>query len=398
MDALLDSFARLAIAVGVNVQPQQELIIAAPLEAAPFVRSLAGAAYARGASLVTPIYDDPELLRTRLLESNAEELDRAEGWLANSVAQKLREGAAYISVLGPRPDLLSGVDINRILRAHKAQAQEFAAQAAIIANMESNACSVPFVTGTWARQVFPDNEPDAARRLLWSALIDAVGGAHSATAEQTAWQRLRALSERRARLQARDFRALQFTGPGIRLKIGLAEGHIWRGGQDVSSRGVAFAPVLPAGALFTATAPETTEGVIAFSRPIAIAGDYVDGLEIRFEEGAATRVTATRGQHTFARLLDSDPGARQLGKVALIEATAPLARHGICFHNPMLDAVSAPHIAFGATLPATLRDAAAGNKSAIHIDAMFDAAGLVVDGIDRDGTSHAVLRDGIFVV
>ena len=101
-DALLDMFARLAISIGVNVQPRQELIVAAPIEAAGFVRRLASTAYARGASLVTALYADPELLRTRLLDAD-EVLDRKEEWLAGSVAQRLREGAAYLSVLGPRP-------------------------------------------------------------------------------------------------------------------------------------------------------------------------------------------------------------------------------------------------------------------------------------------------------
>jgi aminopeptidase len=397
MEAILDAFARLVIGIGVNLQTEQELIVAAPLEAVTFTRSLCRAAYARGASLVTAIYDDPELLRMRLLEVKAEELDRAEDWLSNSIAQRLREGAAYLSVLGPRPELLAGVDIGRMVRAHNAQVRAHAMQAAVIADMDINASAVPFVTGEWARQVFPESEPDVARRLLWSALINGVGGDDPATSEQTARRRLRALSDRRARLQASAFRALQFMGPGIRITIGLAEGHIWRGGQEVSSRGVTFATILPAEALFTATAPERTEGAITFSRPIVIGGERIDGLEVRFEGGAAARVTSKRGQHAFEQLLNSDPGARRLGKVALVEATAPLARQAICFHNPMLDAAAAPHIAFGAALPTTLRDVAAGNRSAIHVDAMFESARLSVDGIDADGTAHAVLRDGVFV-
>jgi aminopeptidase len=394
----LDAFARLVIGVGVNVQSQQELIVAAPLDAITFMRSLGRAAYARGASLVTAIYDDPELLRTRLLVAKAEELDRAEDWLSNSIAQKLREGAAYLSVLGPRPELLAGVDIGRMVRAHNARVRADAMQAAVIANMDTNASVVPFVTSEWARQVFPESEPGVARRLLWSALIDGVGGDDPATSEQTARQRLHAGSDRRARLQASAFRALQFMGPGIRITIGLAEGHIWRGGQEVSSRGVTFATVLPGEALFTATAPERTEGAIKFSRPIAIGGECVDDLEVHFEAGTATRVTSRLGQHAFEQLLSSDPGARRLGKVALVDATAPLARQAICFHNPMLDAAAAPHIAFGAALPTTLRHVAAGNGSAIHVDAMFESARLSVDGIDADGTAHAVLRDGVFVL
>lgn len=395
-DSLLDAFASLAIGVGANVQPQQELIIAAPLEAAPFVQKLGSAAYTRGASLVTPIYDDPELLRRRLLESKADDLDRAGDWLANSVAQKLREGAAYLAVLGPRPGLLAGVDIGRILRAHRAEARDLATLTAVIANMETNASTVPFITREWARRIFPESEPDEARCLLWSALIDAVAGAEPT--EQMAWRRLRVLDDRRARLQSLAFRELRFNGPGIRITIGLAEGHIWRGGPEMSSRGVSFAPVLPAEALFTATDPGRTEGTIAFSRPILIAGEHVDGLEVQFEAGAATRVTSRHGRHAFEELLNCDPGARRLGKVALVDANAPLARQRIFFNNPMLDAASAPHVAFGAARPSTLRDPAAGNRSAIHIDAMFDTAHLSVDGIGSDGTVRAVLRDGMFAL
>lgn len=398
IDALLDSFAGVVIGVGVNVQPEQELIIAAPLEAAAFVRSLGSAAYMRGASLVTPVYDDPELLRTRLLHETAEALDSSDDWLANSIAQRLHQGAAYLSVLGPRPELLAGVPVERILHAHRAQARGDAVLNAVIASLQTNASSVPFITGAWARQIFPNSEPGKARRFFWSELIDAVTGSDIITAEQTAWDRLGALSKRRVLLQAHAFRALHFTGPKIRLSIGLADGHIWRGGRELSRRGVAFAPVLPAGAVFTATAPETTEGVIAFSRPIAIAGEHVEGLEVRFEAGAATRVIARSGQSAFERLLDSDAGARRLGKIAIVEATAPLAnRHG-SFKNPMLDGAAAPHVTFGATLPGTLTDPKTGNESAIHLDAMFDTAHLSVDGIDAHGTAHAILRDGIFAI
>jgi aminopeptidase len=355
---------------------------------------LASIAYARGAALVTVLYDDPELLRTRLLKADAVSAPREE-WLANSVALRLGEGAAYLSVLGPRPELLADVEFGRILGAHEAQTHSRATLTAVIANSQTNASAVPFVTRAWAQQVLPEEGPDSAMRFLWSALFASVG-ADSTTAEQT--MRQRQLSDRRARLQARAFRELHVNGPQICLTVGLAEGHIWGGGQHVSSRGIAFVPVLPSEAVFTATAPEETDGTIVFSRPIAICGERVEGLEIRFEAGVATRITAKRGQIALEQLLSSDPGARRIGKIALVEAAAPLARTPICFHNPILDGAAAPHIAFGAALPGTLRDAAAANKSTIHIDAMFDATSLCVDGITAAGTSHPIMRDGLFVL
>ena len=234
-----------------------------------------------------------------------EVLDRKEEWLAGCVAQKGCATARPIYPYWDRGRSFSPTwELGRILRAHKAQTQDRTMLTAIIANRETNASAVPFVTRAWAQQVFPEREPDTAKRLLWSALIGGVGGSGggTATAEQTALQRQQALSNRRTQLQARAFRAVHFTGPQIRLTAGLAQGHIWHGGQNVSSRGIAFVPVLPAEALFTATAPEETEGWIVFSRPIAIAGDWVDGLEVRFLK----RVSQPPSQPSAARTRSSN--------------------------------------------------------------------------------------------
>ena len=59
----LDKLAELSIKTGVALQPGQDLLVTAPLEAAPLVRRLAYHAYNAGAGLVTPFYNDPEVPR-----------------------------------------------------------------------------------------------------------------------------------------------------------------------------------------------------------------------------------------------------------------------------------------------------------------------------------------------
>jgi aminopeptidase len=400
-NARLDAYAELAVAMGVNVQPNQELIVTAPVDAAHFVHRLASAAYARGATLVTALYDDPELLRIELIDTQSDATDQQKGWLTDGVSSRLRDNAAYLAVLGPRPDILAGIELPRIFRAHSARARADATQAAIIATMQTNASVVPLVTRTWAREVFPDQTPTIAERLLWTALFDGIGGTDAARYAETALRRLRTVNDRRARMQSHSFNALRLTGPSVRLTVGLAEGHIWRGGQSVSSRGVAFTPTLPMEAIFTATDPGRAEGTVTFSRAILLAGERVEGLEVCFRAGAAVRVIARSGQRAFEQLLDSDHGARRIGQIGLVDVTAPFARSAICYYNPILDAAAAPHLAFGASSPATLGRALGpqrANQSVLHIDAMFDAASLSVDGIDDGGTAHAVLRDGVFVL
>ena len=56
--AKLDRLAEVAIKVGLNLQPGQDLLLTAPSVALPLVRKIAEHAYKAGAGLVTPILSD----------------------------------------------------------------------------------------------------------------------------------------------------------------------------------------------------------------------------------------------------------------------------------------------------------------------------------------------------
>src|SRR4051812_49417317 len=63
----LDRLAEVAVRVGLGLRRGQELVLTAPLDAAPLVRRITEHAYRAGASLVTAIYGDDEaaLMRFR---------------------------------------------------------------------------------------------------------------------------------------------------------------------------------------------------------------------------------------------------------------------------------------------------------------------------------------------
>lgn len=50
----IDKLAELAVKVGLGLQPGQDLLLTAPIEALPLVRRVAVHAYKAGAGLVTP--------------------------------------------------------------------------------------------------------------------------------------------------------------------------------------------------------------------------------------------------------------------------------------------------------------------------------------------------------
>jgi aminopeptidase len=387
--------------LGVNVQPGQELIITAPLEATQFVREITRAAYDLGSPAVTCLYEDAELLVDRI--SAVRNVTGASSWLADSVAAALSRGAARLFVYGPRPDLLSGMDQTRIIAAHRAMAEINRKETAHISQNLTNWSSVPFATPSWAELVLPGLTPDHALAALWDSIYAAcrISTAHADVNTLLAdWRtHLQTLASRKEALAASAFHTLHFRAEGTDLQIGLAPSHVWQGGQTIAANGVRCVTAFPSEALFTAPHCLKVEGCVALSRPIAIAGDLVEDAVVTFRDGAVQRVAARRGGDTLDRLLASDPGAGRLGKIALVPQSSPIASQRRSYFNPLLDGATSTYLSFGQTETSCLgSDGAGGNVSAIRIDAMFGCPELEVDGIQPDNSIKPLVRCGEFVL
>src|SRR5512143_493704 len=82
----LRKYARLAVRVGLNIQPGQRLIIynsstrGVPLHTAPLVREIVREAYGAGASYVDVIWNDQELIRTRVEAAPSDSFAEYSDW------------------------------------------------------------------------------------------------------------------------------------------------------------------------------------------------------------------------------------------------------------------------------------------------------------------------------
>ena len=97
-DQRLDRLAEIAIRSGLNLQPGQELVISAQVEAVPLVRRLTEHAYRAGASLVSTLLTDEEAMLIRLAHGGEASLDAASGWLLDGMASAHERNAASLSV------------------------------------------------------------------------------------------------------------------------------------------------------------------------------------------------------------------------------------------------------------------------------------------------------------
>lgn len=399
----LQRLADLAVRIATNVQPGQELILTAPLEAHAFVHLITECAYKNKARLVTCLYDDPVSLKCRLESASDETLDSASAWLSAGIAAALGDGAARLFVVAPYPDLLTGVPPERILRMHNAMSLASKEEFRFTSESKINWSVLPFVTESWARTVFPEVSLRDAKELLWRHVFRACR-IDNDDLDETWRAHSLALKSRREWLQEKNFSSLRFFDGFTDLQVGLIEGHRWVGGSIVAANGVEGLCNIPHEEVFTCPHRERVDGTVLLSKPIAIGGTVVDSVRIEFRNGIAECIDAGKGDALLKQLLSSDDASRRLGEVALVPANTPLAASEVTFYNALFDENTASHFAFGnafaATYPAYNESIEQNgvNQCLIHIDCVFGNDKMNVDGWTAQGTKEAIMRDGHFVI
>ena len=104
----LDKLAQVAIKVGLQLAEGQDLVMTAPLTAAPLVRRITEHAYKAGAGLVTTLYSDEEATLARYKYANDASFDKAAAWLYEGQAKAFSQNAASLAVAGDNPMMLAG--------------------------------------------------------------------------------------------------------------------------------------------------------------------------------------------------------------------------------------------------------------------------------------------------
>ena len=404
-EARLDRLAELAVRVGLNLAPGQELVMTASVEALDLSRRITEQAYKAGASLVTTLLSDDRAALARYRFARDESFDIAPGWLFDGMAAAFRGGAARLAVVGDDPSLLANEDPEKVARANRARSRAYQPALELIVTSAINWTLVASATPAWAATVFPDDAPDAALAKLWDAIFKA--SRVDAPDPVAAWRdHNAALLRRRDMLNARRYRALRFRGPGTDLRVGLADGHAWMGGASPAKNGISGNPNIPTEEVFTTPHAAMTEGVVRATKPLSYQGTLIRDIAVRFEGGRIVESSASSGAAVLERMIGTDDGARRLGEVALVPHSNPISQSGLLFFNTLFDENAASHIALGQAyskcftrddLTAAELDAAGANRSLIHVDWMIGSAETDVDGLYEDGRAEPLMRRGEWV-
>ena len=97
-DERLIKYARLLVELGVNVQPNQILIIEAPADAYPLVQACCAEAFKRKAKDVIVFYTDTVIEKERCLNLDPEDIKEVKEWQKESRLHYLKQGACSLLI------------------------------------------------------------------------------------------------------------------------------------------------------------------------------------------------------------------------------------------------------------------------------------------------------------
>ena len=393
---MLERYADLIVSVGANVQPDQVVAVDALPEAAPLVHAIVRRAYELGARYVDVSYFDGAAKRIRAELAAEGTLEWVPPWLGRRIELLGDLDAARI-VLVPLvpPGLMDGVDSRRAGLDRLPTLQE---SFKTIDDRSIAWTLSPYPTLGWAKRVYPDAADDEAVALLWRDIVHVCRLDEPDPAR--AWhERIDQIFQVASRLDALDLDSLHFEGPGTDLRIGLLPSSRFakEGGSSQTRTGVRHVPNLPTEEVYTTPDPERTEGVVAATKPLDIAGSLVTNLSVRFEGGRAVSIEADANADALRARCSVDEGASRLGEVALVDRGSRIGRLERTFFTTLLDENAASHLAFGDGYTAPVgdpEDVARINESAIHIDFMIGSDDVTVTGTTKSGEQVPILRGG----
>jgi aminopeptidase len=388
----LTRYAELAVRVGANVQPGQLVEVIARIEHADVARAVTRAAYQAGARYVDVHYSDQHV-RHALIEHAAEDvLSWTPPWLLERAVEIGDERGAIVALTGDaEPQLLADLPGERV---GKARMLELAHENNRQVNEQLNNWTVVGVPNDgWATQMF--GEPDVER--LWQLVEFCVRLDENDPV--AAWQaHVKRIGARARALNELQVDRLVFTGPGTNLSIGLLPESRWQGCESETAGGIPYVANMPTEEVFTTPDSRRTEGVVRSTRPLALNGQVVKGLEARFEAGRIVEVHADEGEDVIRGQLETDEQAPFLGEVALVDGLSRIGKTGVTFFETLFDENTTCHVAYGSAYAEAVEGGIIDgvNVSTVHTDFMIGGPEVSVDAVLQDGTAVPLLRNDVW--
>ncbi len=397
----LVSYAKLAVQVGVNIQPGQILYVSAEINTAQFTRIVVKEAYLAGAKNVVVDYYDDANSRMKYELAPDEVFNEYPEWERIKREMLCEQDAAFLSIISQNPDLLNGIEPSRIANSQKASGKALIKWREYLQADKNSWSIVAIPSPEWAAKVFPDDNKCVEK--LWDAIFSACRIDQDNPV--VAWKKHNEnLHTKVDYLNNKKYRKLHYKSNGTDLVVGLHPTHLWAGAASTNRFGTEFMANMPTEEVFTAPARNDINGTVLSTKPLSYAGNIIDNFSLTFENGRIVDVAAVQGEEVLKNLVATDEGSHYLGEVALVPFDSPISNTNILFYNTLFDENASNHFAIGNGYAFSVEGgkemskaelaAVEVNESIVHVDFMVGSADMDIDGILEDGTSEPIFRNG----
>lgn len=401
--SIMQKYAYLVAKVGVNVQPNQEVIINANIDQAEFVSYVVTECYKLKASHVTIEWSMPPAIRKTIVKYEAvEKLAEVPNWQIEKLKHRVKTNPVIINIMSSAPDALKGLDMGKL---NQASMMTYPIVKPFIDEMNNQyqwtIVAVPSVE--WAQKVFPNLSKKQAVEALWNAILKT---ARVTNDPIEAWnQHNQDLLNRCNYLNNLEIDFLEYhAGNGTNFKVWMLEQCQWLGGGETSLRGIYFNPNIPTEECFITPMKGKAEGYVVATKPLSYNGNLIENFTLTFKDGKVVAYTAEVGEKLLGQMLSMDEGASYLGECALVPYESPVNQTGILFYNTLFDENATCHLALGRGFSDCVKnyekyspqefEQMGINSSMIHVDFMIGAADLTIDAHLKDGTVVPIFVNG----
>lgn len=399
----LAEYADLAVRVGINVQPGQNVLINTTTDTLEFSRLIVKKAYEAGAKSVHVNFTDGPIHRAFFDLAPESAMKEFPAWMVTQRNELIDQQGSLLWIDAEDPDLLAGVPAKRISDYQKTSGRALEKYRAAVMSDKIAWSIIAIPSEIWAKKVFPDLPKEEQVKALWEVIFKTVRiGDGTAVAK---WKtHIRDLELRATMLNDRRYKKIHYSAPGTELSVELPDKHLWLSGASRTPNQTAFIANMPTEEVYTAPLKYGVNGYVKNTKPFVYKGNLIDDFTLTFKDGKIIKAHAEVGNDLLQGLIKNDEGSSYLGEIALVPHESPISASGILFYNTLFDENASNHLAIGEAYPTCYEGArdleeaqlqALGlNTSITHEDFMIGSAEMDIDGELSDGTREPIFRKG----
>ncbi len=391
----LEKYADLAVNVGINLKPNEGLIIGGNVSGLPLAREIMKKAYAAGAKHVEFMLGDDEMVLARYENAKDYVFENYPEWKVNMLIALYEDNYHHLFISAPNPELLKDIPGDTVAKDQKTASMAMAPAMKYRMTGQTKWSIVAVPSPDWALSVFPEMDVHNAIDALWEKIFDATRVSENDPVE--AWKKHDMnLKKYKNYLNEKQFEKILLKAPGTDLEIYLADEHYWMGGSKKSLGGDDFVANIPTEEVFTTPHRLKVNGTLKATKPLSLNGKLVDDFGFTFKDGQVVDFYAGKGKDVLERLMNNDDGAKYLGEIALVQDDSPISNTGILFNNTLFDENASVHLALGRAYAYAMQngsdltqeelEAKGANFSLIHVDFMVGGPEMEIAAFEKDGS------------